>query len=66
MTTVPPAPIEYQLIGLAEDGGIGNLLAGLDQKQGRVTLKQSQLEFASIDRELEAIRVGSYFRIVAR
>jgi hypothetical protein len=39
MTTVPPTPIEYQLIGLAEDGGIGDLLAGLDQKHGRVRLQ---------------------------
>ena len=39
MTAVPPAPIEYQLIGLAEDGGVGDLLAGLDQKQGRIRLQ---------------------------
>jgi len=43
----------------------GKTEAELDQKQGRVTLKQSQLEFAHINREVEAIRVGSYFRIVA-
>ena len=43
----------------------GKTEAELDQKQGRVTLKQAQLDFAGIDRELEAIRVGSYFRIVA-
>lgn len=39
MTAVPPKPIEYQLIGLTEDGGIGDLLLGLDQKQGRVRLQ---------------------------
>jgi hypothetical protein len=39
MTAVPPAPIEYQLIGLVEDGGVGDLLAGLDQKQRRVRLQ---------------------------
>jgi len=43
----------------------GKTEAELDQKQGRVTLKQSQLDFAHIKRDLEAIRVGSYFRIVA-
>lgn len=43
----------------------GKTEAELDQKQGRVTLKQAQLEFAHIDREVEAIRVGSYFRLVA-
>ena len=39
MTATPPDMIDYQLIGLAEDGGIGDLLAGLDQKQGRVRLQ---------------------------
>lgn len=39
MTATMPDPIEYQLIGLAEDGGIGDLLAGLDQKQGRIRLQ---------------------------
>ena len=44
----------------------GKTEAELEQKQGRVTLKQAQLDFASIDREVEAIRVGSYFRLLAR
>ena len=39
MTATPPGPTDYQLIGLTEDGGIGDLLAGLDQKQGRVRLQ---------------------------
>ncbi|WP_395665882.1 hypothetical protein [Methylocella sp.] len=33
MTAAPPVPIEYQLIGLTEDGNAGDLLLGLDQKQ---------------------------------
>lgn len=32
-------PIEYQLIGLTEDGNAGDLLEGLDGKQGRVRLQ---------------------------
>ena len=43
----------------------GKTEAELDQKQGRVTLAKAQLSFAHIDKEVEAIRVGSYFRIVA-
>ncbi|MET3352811.1 UNVERIFIED_ORG: hypothetical protein ABID33_000694 [Xanthobacter viscosus] len=39
MTAAPPVPIEYQLIGLTEDGNAGDLLLGLDQKQGRVRLQ---------------------------
>jgi len=39
MTATSSAQIEYQLIGLADDGGIGDLLLDLDQKQGRVRLQ---------------------------
>ena len=38
--TAPSIPlIEYQLIGLTEDGDAGDLLSGLDQKHGRVRLQ---------------------------
>jgi hypothetical protein len=39
MTATTPGATDYQLIGLAEDGGIGDLLEGLDQKQGRIRLQ---------------------------
>lgn len=39
MTTAAPVPIEYQLIGLTEGGGVGDLLVGLDLKQGRIRLQ---------------------------
>jgi hypothetical protein len=39
MTAPSAPPIEYQLIGLTEDGDAGDLLLGLDQKQGRVRLQ---------------------------
>jgi transcriptional regulator MraZ len=44
----------------------GKTEAEMDGSQGRVTLKQAQLDFAHIDREVEAVRVGSYFRLLAR
>lgn len=44
----------------------GKTDAELDQKQGRVTLKQAQLDFAHIKKDVEAIRVGTYFRLLAR
>jgi hypothetical protein len=47
MTAVPPTPIEYQLIGIAEDGGVGDLLRGLDQKQGRVRLQAAPVHALS-------------------
>ncbi len=43
----------------------GKTAAELDQKQGRVTIEQHLLEYAGIDREVEAIRVGAYFRVMA-
>lgn len=44
----------------------GKTEAEMDPKQGRVTLKQAQLEFAGIGKDVEAVRVGSYFRLLAR
>lgn len=37
--TTALVPCEYQLIGLTEGGDAGDLLIGLDQKQGRVRLQ---------------------------
>ncbi|WP_245473548.1 hypothetical protein [Bradyrhizobium zhanjiangense] len=39
MTGGAPEPIEYQLIGLTQDGNAGDLLLGFDQKQGRIRLQ---------------------------
>lgn len=57
--------LDEQVADIAVRFRTGKTEAELDQKQGRVTLKQAQLEFAHVDREVEAIRVGSYFRLVA-
>jgi DNA-binding transcriptional regulator/RsmH inhibitor MraZ len=40
-------------------------MAELDQKQGRVTIEQHLLDYAGIDRAVEAVRVGAYWRIIA-
>ena len=42
----------------------GKTEAELDQKQGRVTIEQHLLDYAGIKRELVAIRVGAYWRIM--
>ena len=44
---------------------MGKTDAEIDAKQGRVTLEQHLLDYASIDRELIAVRAGAYFRIMA-
>ena len=42
----------------------GKTEAELDQKQGRVTIEQHLLDYAGIVRELVAIRVGAYWRVM--
>jgi MraZ protein len=43
----------------------GKTEAELDQKQGRVTIEQHLLDYAGINRDLVAIRVGAYWRVIA-
>lgn len=45
---------------------MGKIEALIDQKQGRVTLEQHLLDYASIDREIVAVGVGQYWRIMAK
>ena len=43
----------------------GKVEADLDEKQGRVMLEQDLLNYAGIDRDVKATRVGEYFRLIA-
>lgn len=43
----------------------GKSEAELDQKQGRIAFEHHLLEYATIDREVIAIRAGAYFRLMA-
>jgi MraZ protein len=36
-----------------------------DEKQGRVSIEQHLLDFAGIDKEIVAVRVGKYWRLMA-
>ena len=40
-------------------------MAKLDDKQGRITLEQHLLDYAGIDRDVVAVGVGRYWRIIA-
>ncbi len=44
----------------------GKLEMQLDGKQGRVTLEQHLLDYADIDREVVAVGVGKYWRVIAK
>ena len=43
----------------------GKAAVALDQQQGRVTVEQHLLDYAGIDREVVAVRAGSYFRLMS-
>ena len=43
---------------------IGKSEAELDDKQGRITFEKQQLDYAGIDRDIIAVRIGEYWRIM--
>ena len=45
---------------------MGKTEAQMDTKQGRITLEQHLLDYANIDRDIIAVRVGVYWRIMAK
>ncbi len=45
---------------------MGKIEGRLDGKQGRIMLEQHQLKHAGIDKDVVAIGVGRYWRIIAR
>lgn len=42
----------------------GKTSSELDQKQGRVIVEQHLLDFASIDKDVVAVRAGDYWRLM--
>ena len=45
---------------------MGKTECEIDQKQGRITLEQHLLDYAGIDRDLQAVRAGRYWRLMAK
>lgn len=45
---------------------MGKTESEIDAKQGRFTLEQHLLDYAGIDREVAAVRVGRYWRLMAK
>jgi MraZ protein len=43
----------------------GKVETELDGKQGRVKLEKHQLDYAGINRDIVAVRVGSYWRLMS-
>ena len=44
---------------------MGKAESVIDEKQGRITLEQHLLDFAGINKEVVAVRVGKYWRLMA-
>jgi MraZ protein len=44
---------------------IGKIETELDGKQGRIKLEKSQLDYAGINRDVIAVRVGNYWRLMS-
>lgn len=45
---------------------MGKQLVQMDEKQGRIVIEQHLLDHAGIDKEIHAVRVGSYWRLMAK
>jgi MraZ protein len=45
---------------------MGKVETVLDEKQGRFTIEQHLLDYAKIKRDVEAVRVGRYWRLMAK
>jgi MraZ protein len=44
---------------------MGKVECAIDEKQGRIVLEQHLLDYAGIKRDITAIRVGKYWRLMA-
>jgi MraZ protein len=44
----------------------GKTEASLDQKQGRVTIEHHLLDYAEVNKDIVAVRVGSYWRLLGK
>ena len=44
---------------------MGKTDGAIDDKQGRITIEQHLLDFAGINKDVVAVRVGKYWRIMA-
>jgi MraZ protein len=45
---------------------MGKSESEIDAKQGRFTIEQQLLDYAGIDRDLQAVRAGRYWRLMAK
>lgn len=58
--------LDEQVADLNVQFRMGKSESEIDQKQGRISLEQHLLDYAGIGREIVAVRVGKYWRLMAK
>jgi MraZ protein len=58
--------LDEQIADLNVQFRMGKTEGDIDAKQGRLTLEQHLLDYASITRDVSAVRVGKYWRLMAK
>lgn len=57
--------LDEQIADLNVRFRMGKAEGPLDEKQGRISLEQHLLDYAGIDKDIVAVRVGKYWRLMA-
>lgn len=57
--------LDEQIADLNVQFRMGKTEGSIDDKQGRLTIEQHLLDYASVEREIAAVRVGKYWRLMA-
>ncbi len=58
--------LDEQIADLNVQFRMGKTEGDIDAKQGRLTLEQHLLDYAGISRDVTAVRVGKYWRLMAK
>lgn len=57
--------LDEQIADLNVQFRMGKSEGSIDDKQGRLTIEQHLLDYAGIEKEITAVRVGKYWRLMA-
>jgi MraZ protein len=66
LQTRPGNILDESIADLNVQFRMGKSESAVDAKQGRISIEQHLLDYAEIDREVVAVRVGKYWRIMAQ
>jgi len=57
--------LDEQIADLNVRFRMGKTDGAIDDKQGRISIEQHLLDYAGVDKEITAVRVGKYWRLMA-